>query len=76
MKTIDGTKPKCVVFKDGLYRSDGVSVLEVIGCDDRDGGGSRCTNSSVRRWKSFLWLAVVLVCTGSCSSFGNGVLVL
>ena len=75
-KTIDSTKPKFVVFKVDLYRSDGVSVLEVVGFDDRDGGGSRCTDSSIRRWESFLGLAVVLFCQGLCSSFGNGVLVL
>ena len=75
-KTIDSTEPEFVVFKVDLYRSDGVSVLEVVGFDDRDGGGSRCTDSSVRRWESFLGFAVVLVCKGSCSSFGNGVLVL
>ena len=76
METIDSTEPTFVVFEVNLYRSDGVSVLEVVGFDDRDGGGSRCTDSSVRRWESFLGFAIMLFCQGLCSSFGNGVLVL
>ncbi len=75
-KTIDSIKPKFVVFEVDLYWSDGVSVLEMVGFDDRDCGGSRCPDSSIRRWESFLRLAVVLFCQGLCSSFGNGVLVL
>ena len=75
-RTIDGIEPKFVVFEVDLNRSNGVSVLEVVGFDDRDCGGSRCPDSSIRRWESFLRLAVMLFCQGLCSSFGNGVLVL